>query len=148
VKKGCSCAVDIPADTAYIGYSVEKIVNFLQTNIKLTEELIFEIKVILNELIINAVVHGNKKDKSKKVHIKAGICNNSEVYIIVEDEGEGIAAKIEDCNLKKGEQEELEVFCLNESGRGLAITSALCDCIKRNKKGNKVIILKKQIESI
>ncbi|MDK2800692.1 MAG: serine/threonine-protein kinase RsbW [Clostridiales bacterium] len=138
VTKGLSITMMIPADTTYIVYTIEKIMDFLNTHAVLTEEVSFEIKVILNELIINAVLHGNKEDKTKQVSIKVGICTN-QVYAIIEDEGEGLPSEKESENTKEFEK----ILCLSERGRGLTIIESLCDCIKRNEKGNKVVVLKK-----
>lgn len=115
----------------------------------LNEEIVFETRVILNELLVNAVVHGNKKDNSKKVHVKAGVCEDHRIYIIVEDEGEGLVIEEKLCNEEVFDcNAAVEVFCLNESGRGLIITSSLCDSLKRNKKGNKVVVLKRPVKGI
>ncbi|NLY42415.1 MAG: ATP-binding protein [Clostridiaceae bacterium] len=144
MKKACSYAVEIPADTRHIGCSVKEILCFFQMHGVIEEDILFELKVILNELVINAVVHGNKEDKNKWVRIKAGMYAQDKVYIIVEDEGEDYSWSENTCYDVKGiQKEEVEWFCLNESGRGFVIISSLCDYVKRNKKGNRVMVIKK-----
>ncbi|WHH56862.1 ATP-binding protein [Petroclostridium sp. X23] len=144
MKNDCSCSVTISADTQYIVGAVEEIMIFLQTHMYLSDGAFFETKVILNELLVNAVVHGNKQDSEKKVYIKAGVCKENKIYIIVEDEGDGLIKSAKSCGKEILDYDaEVELFCLNESGRGLIITSSLCDCFKRNKKGNKIVVVKK-----
>jgi serine/threonine-protein kinase RsbW len=101
----------------------------------------FELKVILNELIINAIKHGNNSDVSKKVKTSITISKSGFVFIIIEDEGEGYDYK---CRVRNKDIAVNEDFCdLKETGRGIVIVSNLCDKIKFNKKGNKVIVMKR-----
>ncbi len=106
------------------------------------EDTVFELKVILNELIVNAVKHGNKQDCSKMVKICAGIIRQDYAFIAIEDEGQGY--DYEYVCKKYYEQDEIsEWSLLNESGRGLMIVSNLCDNVYFNKAGNKVMVFKK-----
>lgn len=122
---------------------IDDIVLFIEEYMGiLPEEFLFEIKVILNELIINAMKHGNKGDKNKLVNIITGLYEKDYIYIIIEDQGEG-------CNYdyflnRTVCLEELSDPCfLKETGRGILIVKSLCDKLKFNKRGNKVIVLKK-----
>jgi len=135
--------IDIPADIYYVRDTVEKILNFFNDRLSLGKNMIFELKVILNELIVNAIIHGNKGDISKHVFIKAGICKKDKVYIIIEDEGEGMDRYEEICSSTDTNNSNInDVFLLDESGRGLKIVSCLCNSLKTNKKGNKVVVTK------
>jgi len=106
------------------------------------EDTLFEIKVILNELFCNAVRHGNKEISRKIVKITYGISKCNFMFLIVEDEGEGydyrryIYSDIDDIRCS-------EISDMKETGRGLLIVKNLCDKIKFNDKGNKIVILKK-----
>ena len=85
----------------------------------------------------NAIKHGNKEDNKKQVKIRVGVCE-SIVYFIIEDEGEGFANK---CPVQ---QDSISDLCdLKENGRGLTIVNNLCDKVKYNIRGNKVVVLKK-----
>ena len=53
------------------------------------EELFYDIRLILDELIINGAKHGNKCCKDKKVFLNVKL-NNNEISIKVRDEGIGI----------------------------------------------------------
>lgn len=122
---------------------VRDIVKFLSdSRDSINQDIIFEIKVILNELLQNAIKHGNKEDSKKSVEVSVGITVNDYAYFIVQDEGEGYDGRClreEECNL----DEAIDICNLKESGRGMMIVRSLCDEIRFNEKGNKVIILKK-----
>ncbi len=81
------------------------------------EELCFDIRLILSELLINCHEHGNKYDKNKCIKLNISIDRNS-VNIEVEDEGEGIK------NFKKYDVKERR-----PDGRGLLIVKSLVDKI-------------------
>jgi len=72
-----------------ICFLVKDIMKFLSDSSDVSEDVLFEIKVILNELLQNAIKHGNKEDASKSVEVSVGITADNHVYLIVEDEGEG-----------------------------------------------------------
>ncbi|MBP1924836.1 serine/threonine-protein kinase RsbW [Sedimentibacter acidaminivorans] len=91
----------------------------------LTESNFFNTKLILNELIINGVKHGNLDDINKSLFIDV-LVNNSCLIIKVSDEGKGIKYK----HKKLGEYD----FC--ENGRGLMLVEGLADKVDIN--GNTV----------
>lgn len=93
------------------------------------EDIIFDIKLILNELIINGVMHGNELMSSKCVKLLLEIKNNK-IKIQVEDEGRGI-----DYDFGTYDPGEL-----SQCGRGLVIVHGLSDEFYIQK--NKVIAIK------
>lgn len=80
------------------------------------ENTMFDIRLILNELIANGVLHGNKCDNKKCVALSVKIENNK-VKIEVSDEGEGFI-------YNKSLYNPTELKC---SGRGLVIVEGLSD---------------------
>lgn len=92
------------------------------------DELLFDVKLILNELVVNGAMHGNKKDFFKKVYLDV-IVESDSIRICVRDEGDGINfdTSYYDCKSYK---------C---SGRGLVIVEALSDKLILNK--NEVIAI-------
>lgn len=128
----------IASELCNIRNSINNIVDFiLECHGLLREDALFEIKVVLDELLQNAIIHGNKQDSSKQVKIRAGISNNY-VYFIVEDEGEGFKSNC------IGQSESILDICdLKESGRGILIVKNLCDSVKFNSRGNKIVVLKR-----
>ena len=105
------------------------------------DDILFELKVVLNELITNALCHGNKCELEKVVYVTFKLVNYNYLYISVRDEGLGFKLKVN----TKSIEDYLEIVnkTLCEHGRGLVIVYNLCDKVKFNKCGNKVSILKK-----
>jgi len=138
-----TCEIKVPGEKSDIRRLVNDIVKFLcDCNGCINDVILFDIKVVLNELIINAVTHGNKGNIDKCVKVKIGITENDYAFFVIEDEGEGFDFKsfIE----KDFEIEDTVDFMqLKESGRGVLIVKRLCDKLKFNDKGNKAVVLKK-----
>lgn len=104
-----------------------------------SDDEIDDLAIVFTEVVNNAIIHGNQKDKSKKVFIEIRI-KNGNVEIRVKDQGNGfnpdtLADPLAPENLMK------------ESGRGIFILKALMDEVdyEFSKKGT-TIILKKKIE--
>ena len=142
MKKLCWYKEEIVSDTKHIVPIVEDILCFLKEDIVFSEELFFDVKVILNELMINAIIHGNKKDISKKVFIKVGICDKKQLCMIVEDQGIQTNNTLYCCEESKECVEQIDISELKECGRGLKIVKALSDKVTLNKLGNRIIVLK------
>ncbi len=87
------------------------------------EELIYNLRLIIAELMVNGVEHGNSCDCNKKVTLCVEIIKDK-IIIKVKDQGKGI-----NCNLDEYK------FNVNKTcGRGLFIVQKLTDnlTIKRN----------------
>lgn len=111
---------------------VEAFVEVLRTDLNLSEELEANILVSLSESVNNAIVHGNKKDPSKKVKIQMNRAGNQLVFT-VEDEGEGFdSSAVEDPTAP----ENLE----KPSGRGIFLMRSLADKVEFEDGGRKVNI--------
>lgn len=133
----------IPSDTNYICDTVAHILSFFEEiRGSLDECTLFELKVILNELLVNAIKHGNGCDASKAVTITAAVAKGGYACFQIEDEGGGYECRVP----AKASQTigDITDLCdLKETGRGLLIVSNLCDQIRFNRRGNKVVVLKK-----
>lgn len=120
----------------------KEILSFLTKEAELSEEELLEFKLIINELLINAIVHGNRNNPSKKVKVKIGVYEKRLSYIVVEDEGDGF--DIEKVFTEYTPCEEADqIEGLYEFGRGLMIVSSLCESVKQNRKGNKIVALRR-----
>ncbi len=132
----------VPSTIDSIRIVVEELISSLQRECgELNESFLFELKVILNELLINAIRHGNLEDENKGVKINAGIGLHGKLYIIIEDEGCGYDF-VHTCDQLKPFCEDTQTSDMSESGRGILILRSLCDKVKVNSKGNKIIVLK------
>lgn len=126
-------------DIINVSSTVENILSNLRKEpCGFMEEDIFDIKVIANEMITNAIKYGNCFDYKKRVRIVVVLLKDKYIYISVEDEGCGYDY---DSRLNILENK----FCgnFNEGGRGLQILNCMCDKVKFNKKGNKISIIKR-----
>lgn len=94
-----------------IDHLLEDIKNFVNK-----QDLLFEIKLILNELVLNSAIHGNELDERKKVKLDVEIDENA-MKLEIKDEGEGFV-------YDKSIYNPLE---LSSSGRGLVIVDGLSD---------------------
>ncbi|MFZ5553921.1 MAG: ATP-binding protein [Bacteroidota bacterium] len=67
---------------------VEKLIDKVCEQLQVNEDHYGNILIALTEAVNNAIMHGNKQDPSKAIHLK---CENKEkkLLFIVEDEGEG-----------------------------------------------------------
>ena len=98
------------------------------------DESIRKMKIILTELLANAIYHGNEQDHSKKVTM-GHMIDRKKAIISVLDEGNGFDPKsIADPTLP----ENLAKDC----GRGLYIVKKYVDKIEFNTKGNRVTVTK------
>lgn len=132
----------VPSSINSIGFVVNELINSLQNGYgDVNDCTLFELKVILNEVLINAVKHGNRDDENKIVKVDAGVSEQGLMFIIVEDEGRGYNFN-DICDFRKPCCEMTDPLDINESGRGIMIVRSLCDNVKVNSKGNKIIIAK------
>lgn len=80
------------------------------------ESTMFEVKLILNELVANGAIHGNAYDREKSVNLCVEVIEDS-IRIEVTDEGEGFEYDLRN-------YDPLDLKC---SGRGLVIVDGLSD---------------------
>ncbi len=92
---------------------VRDIISCIDSKIK--EDKLFEIRLILSELIVNSIRHGNKYDVEKKVNVHLKI-EEDKIRIRVTDEGEGLSN--DSCSVRDE---------FSESGRGLSLVESLSD---------------------
>lgn len=105
----------LQSDFKLIKGFIDSILDQLSTTIDNTDTL-FDVRLILNELIINGVFHGNECDKEKYVKIDIKIKDNI-IRMEVIDEGSGIRYDL-------SSYDPINLKC---SGRGLVIVNGLSD---------------------
>lgn len=111
----------------YEAYSaVNKLLSLLES--KINVNLIYDIRIISNELLINGIKHGNCCCRYMHIGFKVYIIDDN-IFIEVQDEGEGIN-KLSDCLNSRDD--------LKCSGRGLKIVKELSESLIVNK--NKVMV--------
>jgi len=116
---------------------VDKFSNSILKKVKslnIGDKILFDIRLSLEEALINAVKHGNKADKNKKVLVEVDIDRNR-LYIKVEDEGAGfnvesISPSIDEENVGK------------LSGRGVFLIKQCMDRVEFSRDGRQVVMVK------
>ncbi|MDD3626753.1 MAG: SpoIIE family protein phosphatase [bacterium] len=103
---------------------------------KILEKDIYNLKLILTEAIINAIIHGNKNKAERLVNIEIRITTGSFTAQIT-DEGEGFY--YQEFTNKEISPENIH----KESGRGLFLIMSIADNVRFNESGNSIIITKK-----
>ncbi len=83
------------------------------------EELYFDLRLVLNELLINGYEHGNKGDENKFLHVCL-VIDDIELKLRIKDEGEGLCLEDYKYDCKR----------LDNHGRGLLIVDKLTDCFQ------------------
>ncbi len=98
------------------------------------EAEIFGVHLATEEAITNAIVHGNKLDPAKRVHVACAV-SPERVWIEIHDQGDGFdPAAVPDCTA----DDRLEV----PSGRGVMLMKSFMTRIEYNAKGNGVVLEK------
>ncbi len=131
----------IKQDVKDLAFLIKTILKTINKDNLVSEDILFEVRVILNELIVNAICHGNNCDDKKDTYVTIKVVNQSYLYICVRDEGCGFNHKIDINKLNEYVEENNKSY--NEHGRGLIIVEQLCDKVRFNSCGNKVSIIKR-----
>lgn len=119
---------------------VDSSLRFIQDGTKnASTDALRELKLVLCELLYNAVIHGNEENETKKVFISIKILDNNTILTVIADEGNGFDHKNLIFNLANNE--EIDVF--DEHGRGIRLAIALVDKIHFNSNGNRIEFIKK-----
>ena len=94
--------------------------------------------IAVTEAVNNAIIHGNKKDKSKTVNIKF-IFDDNKLTIRIRDQGKGF-------NPDNVSDPLAPENLLKESGRGIFILSSLMDDVQYEFKGDgtEIILVKEK----
>jgi serine/threonine-protein kinase RsbW len=128
---------DLPSDIELVIETVDVIMEAAKT-ITFIENLDIEnnLRLIYTEAIVNAMKHGNKYDKNKKVYINV-IIRADKIIFSVEDEGDGF-------NIEKLKNPLDEDNILGTSGRGIFLMNKLTDKILIENNGKKLILINKK----
>lgn len=118
---------DMKSDINIINAVVNDVIS--QVSDDLDKDCLFSIKLIISELIINSIKHGNKFDINKNIHICFEISDDF-IEICVSDEGLGI--ELDDKTVVDKE--------LSENGRGLVLVKGLSDEFRIDNNNVKCII--------
>jgi serine/threonine-protein kinase RsbW len=95
---------------------------------------VFAVHLAVEEAIVNAIVHGNKLDAAKKVHVQCEV-SADRVRVAIADEGPGFdPAAVPDCTA----DDRLQA----PGGRGVMLMRSFMTSITYNAAGNAVVLEK------
>lgn len=121
----CGCVnSDLDAIRYFIESRIDELHRYIEDDTKLSD-----IKLIVNELVINGALHGNELSKKKAVFLNIDLENNK-LCIKVRDEGRGIDYRIED----------YDPLAMLPGGRGLLMVHGLADEIELKRNMIKAIV--------
>jgi serine/threonine-protein kinase RsbW len=124
--------LNIPSNIIYVEAVIDLVRYFLEENYE-NQSIIDDEIASLTEAISNAIIHGNKQNKKRKVSIKVKLLDDK-IVNMVEDSNSKYTDFLKNYNYSKENIYDL-------SGRGLHIIKSYMDNVKV-KKGNRGNILK------
>jgi len=122
----------------YPGSSVEKLAEKAADQIAFTEEEKDSLAIAVTEAVNNAILHGNKQDMSKNVHVRF-VFYEGKLEVKIRDEGDGF-------NPENVSDPLAPENLLKESGRGIFILSTLMDDVqfKFSDSGTEITLVKEK----
>ena len=98
------------------------------------EDVLFAVRLALEEAVVNAIRHGNKSDPNKRICVSY-LVEDARIVISVEDEGSGFDL---DSVPDPTAEENLEA----DHGRGILLMRVYMDEVVYNERGNRVTLTK------
>lgn len=126
--------ITVPSDIKYIKKVSSKILEKVSSYCK-DSDILFDIKLCVEEAVRNAMVHGNLSDKRKKVSALLRV-DHGKAFIEITDEGRGFDHK------KVPDPTEADNM-LRNSGRGVYLIKNLMDSVEYKGSGNKLVMMKR-----
>ena len=124
---------EIPSDPKYIKRASSKLIGALK-KLKLSTETLFDIRLCLEEAVINAIKYGNKLDERLPVVISYAI-SGGKLEITVRDQGRGF-------NYRATPDPRSDANILKHGGRGIFLIENLMDEVRYNGSGNEIKMIK------
>lgn len=112
---------------------LEEIVTSLSETAGLGEDQSAGLMLCVSEAVTNGMLHGNKMDESKIVHLTASAVRG-EVKVTVQDQGEGFDPDAVPDPLA-------EANLLKPSGRGVFLMKTYCDEVTYDRNGTRVTLI-------
>ncbi len=114
---------------------LDEIVESLSAEAGMDREQAAGLLLCVSEAVTNGMLHGNKMDDAKTVHLTA-YAKKGEVVVTVEDQGSGFDPGIVPDPLN-------EANLLKPSGRGVFLMKTYCDQVLYDRNGTRVTLIMK-----
>ena len=114
--------MEIPSDLEYVQEASRRIISILQ-KYKLSESLLMDMRLLVEEMVINAIRHGNKFSTDKFVLLQYKATPES-IELVVRDEGDGF------------DFEAVE-------GKGLKLIKSISDKVEFSRGGSQIKVFKR-----
>ncbi|MFA5094262.1 MAG: ATP-binding protein [Candidatus Omnitrophota bacterium] len=124
---------EIPSDPKHIKTASTKLADFLE-GMEFSKESLFDLRLCLEEAVINAIKYGNKLDSGLPVVIEY-LISDGNLEVIVRDKGKGF--KFDTVPDPRSEEN-----ILKHGGRGLFLIKNLMDKVEFNDSGNEIKMIK------
>lgn len=98
------------------------------------EDVLFAVRLALEEAVVNAIRHGNKADPNKKIRVDY-LIEDARLIINIEDEGRGF-------DLESVPDPTAEENLEADHGRGILLMRVYMDEVVYSQKGNRVTLIK------
>ena len=125
--------MQIKSDLKLVTKTSDKLLGELNA-LNLDDSTLFEIKLALEEALINAIIHGNKRNRDLPVSIDLSVKDGS-IEITVEDTGGGF-------DYRKIPNPILDENMMKMGGRGVFLIKRLMDKVQYNEAGNRITMVK------
>jgi serine/threonine-protein kinase RsbW len=127
----------LPSDVNCIEEAVELVARHCLAGHHATQTTRFRLRVVLSEALSNAIVQGNREDRSKWVDVRAELVPDA-IRVWVTDEGAGFDPDSVPEPIRPEQLDEAR-------GRGLYLIRKLVDVVQFNERGNSIcMILRRQ----
>lgn len=124
-----------PSKVTAVSRAVDQLTRFIAT-FRNADGSETDIEVALREAIVNAVIHGNQEDASKRVYVTCRCRADGETSITVRDEGRGFDSK-------KVPDPAETTSDLSTHGRGIHLMRSFMDEVRFEQGGTVVHMCKK-----
>ncbi|MFH1791272.1 MAG: ATP-binding protein [Candidatus Omnitrophota bacterium] len=127
--------IKINSDQAMIRVVSQEILEYVEKTVHgIDKDVLFDIRLCIEEAVRNAMVHGNRQNKDLPVYVSYGV-EAGKFMLTIEDHGSGFnPAKVPDPTADEN--------LYKEGGRGVFIIHKLMDNVRYNEKGNRVTMEK------
>lgn len=125
----------LPSQIELVPGFMNEAIDHLKKHLVLNEDQIFDIKLVLEEALTNAIRHGNRSQATRKVDVNIS-CEDKHLIIEIRNEGEGFDVnKVPDPTTPKGLHKT--------SGRGVFLMRKIMDEVIYSDQGRQLTMIKK-----